>query len=73
MQRTLEVIDIEDQNLCGSQSNIDCITVGGNVRPVALHQVRDQTLPLAQLFLNLVLDLDLSLIPLIILHLYHKY
>ena len=37
MQRTLEVIDIEDQNLCGSQSNIDCITVGGNVRPVALH------------------------------------
>ena len=33
MQKTLEVIEIEDQNLCGSQSNADCITVGGKLRP----------------------------------------
>ena len=45
MLRTLEVVEIEDQNLHGSESNIDCINVGGNVRPFALHQVRDQILP----------------------------
>ena len=44
MQRTLKVIEIEDQNLCGSQSNTDCITVERNLRLVVLHQVRDQTL-----------------------------
>ena len=45
MQRTLAVIEIEDQNLYGSQSDTDRITIGGNSRPSVLHQVRDQTLP----------------------------
>ena len=45
MQRTLEVIEIEDQNIYGSQSNADYITIGGNLRPSVLHQVRDKTLP----------------------------
>ena len=45
MQRTLEIIEIEDQNLYVSQSNVDHITIGGISRPTVLHQVRDQTLP----------------------------
>ena len=45
MQRTLESIEIEDQNLYGSQSNVDRITIGGISRPSVLHQVRDKTLP----------------------------
>ena len=49
MQRT-EVIEIEDQNLYGSQSYTDCITIGGNLRPSVLHQVRDQPLPGPGLF-----------------------
>ena len=43
MQRTLEVIEIEDQNFYGSQSNTDCITIGGNSKPSVLHQVKAQT------------------------------
>ena len=45
MQRTMKVVEIEDQNLYGSESNFDCISAGGNVRPFALHQVRAQILP----------------------------
>ena len=45
MQMTLDVIEIEDQNLHGPESNINCINVGGNVRPFTLHQVRDKILP----------------------------
>ena len=45
MQRTLEIIEIEDQNLYSPQSNVDCINLGGISRPSVLHQVRDQTSP----------------------------
>ena len=45
MQRTLEVIEIEVQNLYGPQSNTDCIAIEGNSWTSVLHQVRDQTLP----------------------------
>ena len=42
MQRTLEIIEIEDQNLYGPQSNVDRITLGGISNTSVLHQVRDQ-------------------------------
>ena len=45
MQRTLEIIEIEDQNLYGFLSNIDRFTIGGISRPSVLDQVRDLTLP----------------------------
>ena len=42
MQRLMDVIEIEDQNAYGPESNFDCINVGGNMRSFVLHQVRDQ-------------------------------
>ena len=39
------VVEIEDQDLHGPQSNVDCINEGENVRSFALHQARDQILP----------------------------
>ena len=36
----------------GSESSIDCINVGGNVRTFELHQVRDQILPESELNLS---------------------
>ena len=41
----MEVVEIEDQNLYGYESNFDCISAWGNLRLFALHQVRYQILP----------------------------
>ena len=49
MQRSFDVIEIENQNLSCSNPNIDCINVWGNVRSFALRQVRDQILPDSEL------------------------
>ena len=45
MQRTLENIEVENQNLYGSQPSVNRITIGGLSRPSVLQQVRDQTSP----------------------------
>ena len=45
MQRTVENIQVENQNLYASQSDVNSIVIGGVLRPSVLHQVRDQTLP----------------------------
>ena len=43
MQRTLENIEVENQNLYGSQPSVNRINIGGLSRPSVLQQVRDQT------------------------------
>ena len=45
MQMTPNVVKIQDQNLCGPESNKDCNYEGGNVRLFAQHQGRDHILP----------------------------
>ena len=45
MQRTVENIQVENQNLYGSQSNVNSIVIGKISIPSVLQQVRDQTLP----------------------------
>ena len=45
MQRTLENIEVENQNLYGSQPSVNRINIGGLSRPSVLQQVRDQTSP----------------------------
>ena len=44
MQRSMDVVEVENQNMYGSESNVDCINTGGNVQSLPLHQVRDQLL-----------------------------
>ena len=49
MQTIHGVVEIRDQNLCGSESNIDCLYEGENMRPIVIPQsrvieVRDQNL-----------------------------
>ena len=45
MQRTLGNFEVENQNLNGSQSNVNRIAIGELSRPSVLQKVRDQTLP----------------------------
>ena len=52
MQRTLENIEVENQNLNGSQSNVNCIDIGEFSRPSVLQQVWDQNSPGPGLTLN---------------------
>ena len=40
MQRTPDIVEIWDQNLHGSESNIDRIYEGGNMRSVVIPQIR---------------------------------
>ena len=51
-QRSMDVIKIENKNVYGSESNINCINARGNVRSFALHQIRDQILPDSELNLG---------------------
>ena len=58
MQRSMDVIEVENQNLYGSESNVDCIYTGGNVQWLAFHQVRDQILLDPELFFGGNADRD---------------
>ena len=44
IQRSMDVIEVGNQNIYSSESNFDCINMGGNTGSVVLHQVRDQIL-----------------------------
>ena len=70
MQRTLENIQVENQNLYGSQPNVNRIAIGGFSRPRVFQQARDQTLPGPRI--GVAISLEILMVGIIIMRLIIK-